>query len=137
MHLDGTLKHVLIYFLQARRLWPAATIHAGFFGPWRSKEKWHEGKRGPCAQQISPQTLGIYNYSLFAGKRRQSNLHTWHSPCGAENPSAQRHSAQRPSASTCCRGCLHPKYVACFSAFLPFSLLPSLLVSFLPSTSFR
>lgn len=76
------LKHVHIYSSRVRMLWPAR-LHTSFFGPWRSKEKWCEGRKGPCAQRIFPETLGICNYSLFAGRRRHSNLYTWYPllPC--------------------------------------------------------
>lgn len=72
-------------------------------------------KKGPYAQQISPETLGIYNYSLFAGKRWHSNLCAWHShPLPAENP--------LPSIT----GCPHTAWTAfaptVFSSFLPPSL---------------
>lgn len=50
-----------------------------------------EGRKGPCAQQIFPETLGIYNYSLFAGKIWHSNEYTWHPLLSCENRSAQRH----------------------------------------------
>lgn len=55
--------------------------------PEGAKKSGTKAKEGPYAQQIFPETLGIYNYSLFAGKRWHSNLCAWCShPLHAENP---------------------------------------------------